>query len=170
MQRKPKRFFLHHFLPEGRRKEVKTLSGYSYWTLEQRREIKRMYAEGERVDTACALAVIHASTQGEMMIIHNTKCSLKLKKNIACRLLYRQCLFSCFETVLVLSLCGRTICVLFFYSAVPSAGSRPLRICANCARVKMLPTSSRPFEPTMVPVCTHSAAAARRFCGTSPLS
>lgn len=56
------------------------MSGYSYLTLEQRREIKRMYAEGERVDTACALAVIHASTQGEMMIIHNAKCSLKLKK------------------------------------------------------------------------------------------
>ena len=56
------------------------MSGYSYLTLEQRREIKRMYAEGERVDTACALAVIHASTQGEMMIIHNARCSLKLKK------------------------------------------------------------------------------------------
>jgi hypothetical protein len=37
------------FLSEGRRKEVKTLNGYSYLTLEQRREIKRMYAEGERV-------------------------------------------------------------------------------------------------------------------------
>lgn len=37
------------FLSEGRRKEVKTLNGYSYLTLEQRREIERMYAEGERV-------------------------------------------------------------------------------------------------------------------------
>ena len=41
--------FLHYFLSEGRRKEVKTLNGYSYLTLEQRREIERMYAEGERV-------------------------------------------------------------------------------------------------------------------------
>ena len=37
------------FLSEGRQKEVKTLNGYSYLTLEQRREIERMYAEGERV-------------------------------------------------------------------------------------------------------------------------
>lgn len=37
------------FLSEGRRKEIKTLNGYSYLTLEQRREIERMYAEGERV-------------------------------------------------------------------------------------------------------------------------
>lgn len=37
------------FLSEGRRKEVKTLNGYSYLTLEQRREIEKMYAEGERV-------------------------------------------------------------------------------------------------------------------------
>ena len=49
MQKKPLRFFLHYFLSEGRRKEVKTLNGYSYLTLEQRREIERMYAEGERV-------------------------------------------------------------------------------------------------------------------------
>lgn len=170
MHRKPKRFFLHYFLSEGRRKEVKTLSGYSYLTLEQRREIKRMYAEGERVDTACALAVIHASTQGEMMIIHNAKCSLKLKK--------RHCLQTTLQAMSLFMLWNGFGVVLVrthhlrpvFYSAVPSAGSRPLRICANCARVKMLPTSSRPFEPTMVPVCTHSAAAARRFCGTSPLS
>jgi IS30 family transposase len=49
MQKKPKRFFCIIFLSEGRRKEVKALNGYSYLTLEQRREIERMYAEGERV-------------------------------------------------------------------------------------------------------------------------
>ena len=49
MQKKPLRFFLHYFFIRGRRKEVKTLNGYSYLTLEQRREIERMYAEGERV-------------------------------------------------------------------------------------------------------------------------
>ena len=37
------------FLSGGRRSAVKTLNGYSYLTLEQRREIERMYAEGERV-------------------------------------------------------------------------------------------------------------------------
>ena len=37
------------FLSKCRRKEVKTLNGYSYLTLEQRREIEKLYAEGERV-------------------------------------------------------------------------------------------------------------------------
>lgn len=60
------------FLSEGRRKEVKTLNGYSYLTLEQRREIERMYAEGERVvDIAARLkrsaaAIYEALKRGYM--------------------------------------------------------------------------------------------------------
>ncbi len=67
MQKNPLRFLLHYFLPEGGRKEVKHLTGYSYLTLEQRREIERMYAEGERVaDIAARLNRNVAVIYGEL--------------------------------------------------------------------------------------------------------
>lgn len=55
------------FLSGGRRKEVKALNGYSYLTLEQRREIERMYTEGERVvDIAACLKRSVAAIYAEL--------------------------------------------------------------------------------------------------------
>ena len=55
------------FLSGGRRKEVKALNGYSYLTLEQRREIERMYTEGERVvDIAARLKRSVAAIYAEL--------------------------------------------------------------------------------------------------------
>ena len=43
------------------------MNGYSYLTLEQRREIERMYAQGERVvDIAAQLKRITAAIYGEL--------------------------------------------------------------------------------------------------------
>ena len=55
------------FLSGGRRKEVNALNGYSYLTLEQRREIERMYTEGERVvDIAARLKRSVAAIYAEL--------------------------------------------------------------------------------------------------------
>ena len=48
--------FLHYFFIRRTAEGGEKLNGYSYLTLEQRREIERMYAEGERVvDIAASL-------------------------------------------------------------------------------------------------------------------
>ena len=56
MHKKPIRFFCIIFLSEGRRKEVKSIERIQLFDAGLRREIERMYVEGERaVDIAARL-------------------------------------------------------------------------------------------------------------------
>lgn len=47
------------------------MNGYSYLTLEQRREIERMYAEGERVVDIAALLAALMPWSGSGEYLHN---------------------------------------------------------------------------------------------------